>query len=115
MFLVMEELRSHLGAGVLVVAARGRGGALLGSALGTGEMQVFLAQAVVAAGGVEDVGLELGADQFVSGQRHHGSFIHMRSNTHSNSQRAAHVEMLGHSESECVLPEQRMRVDGVVR
>lgn len=77
----MEEMRSHLGAGVLVVAAHGHGDALLGSALGTGVVQLFLAQAVVAAGGVEDVGLELGADQLVSGQRHRGSFIHMRLNT----------------------------------
>ncbi len=91
MLLVTEELRSHLGAGVLVVAVRGRGGALLDA----GEMQVFLAQAVVAAGGVEDVGLKLRADQLVSGQRHSGSFINMRLNTHSNSQRAEQAETLG--------------------
>ncbi len=89
MLLVMEELRSHLGAGVLVVAVRGRGGALLDA----GEM--CLAQAVMAAGGVEDVGLKLRADQLVSGQRHRGSFINMRLNTHSNSQRAEQAETLG--------------------
>lgn len=55
-------------------------------------MQVFLTQAIVAAGGVEDVGLELGADEVVAGKWHGASRGGIRSHNAHLSTRKVRID-----------------------